>query len=291
MGKGIMIQGTASGVGKSIVSIALCRIFKEEGYRVAPFKSQNMTHNVHTLSTGGRIARSQALAAYASGVEPFPEMNPVLMCPRKGGGAEVFVLGEAYGVLKRNDCGDYKKTVLPSILKSYDLLAKRHDLVVVEGAGSPVELNLLKNDVANMGLAERLQCPVLLVGDINRGGIFASLYGTLALFSEEQRGLVRGLIVNKFIGESQYFEDGVTLIEEVCQKKVLGVVPHIDVLIEDEDSLLSGGCSLKTREGFGFSSDDTPAYLEWFDAQASRLAKHFRDHLDVEAIKNILFGA
>ena len=290
MGKGIMIQGTASGVGKSIVSIALCRIFKEEGYRVAPFKSQNMTNAVHGLSNGGIIARSQALAAYACGVEPLAEMNPVLMCPAKEGGAEVFVLGERCGVVKRDDSGHYKKTVLPSILKSYSSLVQENDVVVIEGAGSPVELNLLKNDVANMGLADRLQCPVLLVGDINRGGVFASLYGTLMLLPEEQRALVRGIIVNKFVGEPQYFEKGITLIEEVCQKKVLGVVPYTDVTVEDEDTLLSAGGSLKTRRGFGFSDEDTSDYLKWFDAQASKLAEHFRDHLDIAAIKNIVFG-
>ncbi len=237
MAKNIMLQGTMSNVGKSFLTAALCRIFKQDGYSVAPFKSQNMALNSFITPDGCEIGRAQALQAEAAGIEPSALMNPILLKPTTDVGSQVIVNGKVRGNMCAVDYFRHKKELIPDILSAYDTLASQHDIIVIEGAGSPVELNLKADDIVNMGLAELVKSPVLLVGDIDRGGVFAQLIGTLELLEKEERDKVKGLVVNKFRGDISLFQDGISILEERSHKTVAGVVPYISCDIEDEDSL------------------------------------------------------
>ncbi len=233
----VMIQGTMSNAGKSLIAAGLCRIFAQDGFRTAPFKSQNMALNSFITADGKEIGRAQAVQAEAAYIEPSGDMNPVLLKPTSDEGSQVIVNGKARGNMKAAEYFKYKKELIPDIMAAYDRLASASDLVVIEGAGSPVELNLLEGDIVNMGLAERTDSPVILVGDIDRGGIFAQLAGTLDLLSEKDRSRVIGVIVNKFRGDLSLFEKGRSMLEELCGVPVLGVVPYMDLDIDEEDSL------------------------------------------------------
>ena len=237
MAKTIMIQGTMSGAGKSLLCAGLCRIFREDGYRVLPFKSQNMALNSFVTEEGLEMGRAQVLQAEAAGVTPSVDMNPVLLKPTGDTGSQVIVNGEVLGTMQAADYFAFKKQLVPQILAAFDRLAARADVIVIEGAGSPAEINLRENDIVNMGLAELLDAPVLLAGDIDRGGVFAQLYGTLALLQESERARVKGLIINKFRGDPAILAPGITMLEEKCGKRVLGTVPFLDIALEDEDSL------------------------------------------------------
>lgn len=237
MPKKIMLQGTMSNVGKSFLTAALCRIFRQDGYKVAPFKSQNMALNSFITINGEEIGRAQALQAEAAGIVPTAYMNPILLKPTTDVGSQVIVNGKVRGNMRAADYFRYKKSLIPDIIAAYKKLESEYDIVVIEGAGSPVELNLKKDDIVNMGLAELLKSPVLLVGDIDRGGVFAQLIGTLSLLEKNENELVKGLIVNQFRGDISLFSDGVKILEEKSQKNVLGVIPYIETLLEDEDSL------------------------------------------------------
>ena len=237
MAKVIMIQGTMSNVGKSFFVAALCRIFHQDGYRVAPFKSQNMALNSYITRDGLEMGRAQVMQAEAAGIEPTAAMNPVLLKPTTDVGSQVIVNGEVRGNMRAVDYFRYKKQLLPEIMEAYRTLDEAYDIIVIEGAGSPAELNLKKDDIVNMGLAKLLHAPVLLVGDIDRGGIFAQLIGTCALLEEEERALIKGLVVNQFRGDRALFQDGVRILEEKSGVPVVGVVPYTDVDLEDEDSL------------------------------------------------------
>ena len=237
MAKAIMLQGTMSNVGKSFLTAALCRIFRQDGHSPAPFKSQNMALNSFITADGLEMGRAQAMQAQAAGIEPSSLMNPVLLKPTTDVGSQVIVNGEVWGNLEAKDYFARKTELIPAILSAYESLGKRHDLLVIEGAGSPVELNLKRDDIVNMGLAKRVKSPVLLVGDIDRGGVFAQLLGTLDLLDPEERALVKGLVVNNFRGDVRLFSDGIRILEERGGVPVLGVVPHLRVDIEDEDSL------------------------------------------------------
>lgn len=289
MAKVIMVQGTSSGVGKSVLTTALCRIFTEDGYRVAPFKSQNMSSNYYVLADGSIMARSQAIAAYACNQEPKTDMNPILLMPESGK-TQVILNGKSLGNLNSIEFSQMKAHALEEALVAYRRLAANNDIIVIEGAGSPVELNLNKNDIVNMGLAEKIGCPVILVSDINRGGVFASLYGTMMLLNESQRSMVKGVVVNKFIGEISYFQDGMNIIEQLCQVPLLGVLPYIDIKLEDEDSLADNNVRLKDRElisGLQYTGD-TAAYRTLLGEEFSRLSEHFRTHLNMELIYKIM---
>ena len=235
--KRIMVQGTMSGAGKSLLCAALCRIFAQDGYRAAPFKSQNMALNSHVTRDGLEMGRAQAVQAQAAGAEPDVRMNPVLLKPSSDTGSQVIVMGEVRGQMTAAEYFRYKRRLFPEILSAYDSLAAGHDVIVIEGAGSPAEINLRADDIVNMGLALRLNAPVLLAGDIDRGGVFAQLYGTAALLQPEERERIKGLVINKFRGDLEILRPGLSLLEKKTGKPVLGVVPYLNVDVDDEDSL------------------------------------------------------
>lgn len=235
--KVIMIQGTMSNAGKSLVAAGLCRIFADDGYKVAPFKSQNMALNSYITDEGLEMGRAQVVQAECARIRPVAEMNPILLKPTSAMGSQVVVNGKVVGNMKAMDYFRHKKDYIPEIMKAYEKLSDMADIIVVEGAGSPVELNLKDGDIVNMGLAEMIDSPVLLVGDIDRGGIFPQLLGTLDLLTAKERERVKGLIVNKFRGDGKLFESGINILEDKGRTKVVGVVPYMDIKIDDEDSL------------------------------------------------------
>ncbi len=236
--KVLMVQGTMSSVGKSLIVAALCRIFKQDGWRVAPFKAQNMALNSFATRDGREVGRAQAMQADAAGVDVTVEMNPVLIKPEADSFAQIVVLGKPWARMPAGEYMSRRGELWSIVSQALDSLRAQYDLIVLEGAGSPAELNLRRGDLVNMAIAEYAQAPVLLVGDIDRGGIFAQLLGTLALLEESERGRVRGLIVNKFRGEARLFDEGVEILEQRGGVPVLGVVPFIrDLRIADEDSV------------------------------------------------------
>ena len=235
--KCIMVQGTMSGAGKSLLCAALCRIFKQDGYKVAPFKSQNMALNSYVTRNGMEMGRAQVMQAEAAGIEPDVRMNPVLLKPSSDIGSQVIVLGEVRGQMTATEYYEYKNSLMPEVMKAYNELAEENDIIVIEGAGSPAEINLRENDIVNMGMAEAAGAPVLLAGDIDRGGVFAQLYGTVKLLTEDEQKRIAGLIVNKFRGDIDILAPGLKMVEEKTGIPVLGVIPYIRVDIDDEDSL------------------------------------------------------
>ena len=232
-----MIQGTMSGAGKSLLVAGLCRIFRQDGYRVAPFKSQNMALNSFITKEGLEMGRAQVVQAQAAGVEPSVRMNPILLKPTSDVGSQVIVNGEVRGNMNARDYFAYKKSLLPDIRKAYDSLAAENDIIVIEGAGSPAEINLKENDIVNMGMAELVDAPVLLVGDIDRGGVFAQLVGTVTLLERKERKRVKGLVINKFRGDQTILDPGIEQLKQFCEIPVVGVTPYLKIDIEDEDSL------------------------------------------------------
>ncbi len=237
MAKNIMIQGTMSNAGKSMLAAGLCRIFKQDGYRVAPFKSQNMALNSFITEAGGEMGRAQVVQAEAAGVKPDVRMNPILLKPTTDVGSQVIVNGVAMGNMRAMEYYRRKREFVPQVLESYDSLAAENDIIVIEGAGSPAEINLKQEDIVNMGLAELVDAPVLLVGDIDRGGVFAQLYGTVALLEEQERKRIKGTVVNKFRGDRAILQPGIEILEKLCGVPVAGVVPYMHLDIDDEDSL------------------------------------------------------
>lgn len=237
MAKVIMVQGTMSGAGKSLLVAGLCRAFLRDGYRVAPFKSQNMALNSFITEEGLEMGRAQAMQAEAAGIAPLACMNPVLLKPTDHTGSQVIVNGRVLGNMGAREYFEYKKNLLPDIIRAFQKLESFADIIVVEGAGSPAEINLREHDIVNMGLAEVLDAPVLLAGDIDRGGVFAQLLGTLMLLTEAERNRVKGLIINKFRGDPSLLDSGIGILEEKGKIPVVGVVPYMDIDLEDEDSL------------------------------------------------------
>ena len=236
-GKVIMLQGTGSSVGKSMLCAALCRIFREDGLKVAPFKSQNMALNSFATKEGLEMGRAQVVQAQAAGVEPHVDMNPILLKPTSDRKSQVIALGKPIGNMTAMEYHKYKPNLRQLVKETYDRLESRNDVVVIEGAGSPAEINLKEGDLVNMWMAEAADAPVLLVGDIDRGGVFASLYGTVMLLEPEERARIKGLIINKFRGDVAILEPGLRMIEDKLGIPVVGVVPWTDADIEDEDSV------------------------------------------------------
>ncbi len=233
----IMVQGTMSGAGKSLLAAALCRIFRQDGYRTAPFKSQNMALNSYVTRDGLEMGRAQVMQAEAAGLEPDVRMNPILLKPSSDTGSQVIVNGEIRGQMSAVEYFRYKKQLIPEIMKAYRELEQQYDIIVLEGAGSPAEINLREDDIVNMGMAELADAPVLLAGDIDRGGVFAQLYGTCELLRPEEKARIKGLIVNKFRGDREILEPGLQMLEERVHIPVVGVVPYVYVDVDDEDSL------------------------------------------------------
>ena len=232
-----MIQGTMSNAGKSLLCAGLCRIFKQDGYRVAPFKSQNMALNSFITEDGLEMGRAQVVQAEAAGVAPQVEMNPILLKPTNDVGSQVIVNGEVLKNMSAREYFAYKKQLIPDIMKAFHKLEEENDIIVIEGAGSPAEINLKKDDIVNMGLAKMVDAPVLLVGDIDRGGVFAQLLGTLMLLEDDEKERVKGLVINKFRGDKTILDPGIVMLEERGGIPVVGVTPYMQVEIEDEDSL------------------------------------------------------
>ena len=238
MARTIMIQGTGSHVGKSVIVAALCRIFVEDGYEVAPFKSQNMALNSHVTKEGLEIGRAQAFQAFAARKEPVVEMNPILLKPTSDTGAQVIVRGKPIGNMTAKEYHDYKPKALNIIKNCFDKLARENDIVVIEGAGSPAEVNLRENDIVNMSIAKLLNAPVVLVGDIDQGGVFAWIVGTLELLDDESKELVKGILINKFRGDMDILKPGLEFLERRVNKPVIGVIPYFqDIMIQEEDSV------------------------------------------------------
>ena len=242
----IMIQGTMSNAGKSLLCAGLCRIFKQDGYKVAPFKSQNMALNSFITDKGLEMGRAQVVQAEAAGIEPEVSMNPILLKPTNDVGSQVIVNGEVLGNMSARDYFKYKKELIPDVMKAFHKLEENYDIIVIEGAGSPAEINLKENDIVNMGLAKMVDAPVLLVGDIDRGGVFAQLLGTLLLLEEDEKERVKGLIINKFRGDKTILDPGIEMLEEKGNVPVIGVTPYLHVEIEDEDSLTERFTSKKS---------------------------------------------
>ena len=237
MAKVIMVQGTMSGVGKSLLTAGLCRIMKRDGYRVAPFNSQNMALNSYITEEGLEMGRAQVMQAEAAGISPLVCMNPILLKPTDHTGSQVIINGQVLGNMSAREYFSYKRKLIPDIQCAFRKLEEMADIIVIEGAGSPAEINLRDNDIVNMGMAELVDAPVLLVGDIDRGGVFAQLLGTLQLLTKEEKRRVKGLIINKFRGDQSLLDSGIEILERKGGIPVVGVIPYMEIALEDEDSL------------------------------------------------------
>jgi adenosylcobyric acid synthase len=231
----IMVQGTASSVGKSILVAALCRIFKQDGYSVCPYKSQNMSLNSYITLDGKEMGRAQVVQAYAAGLEPEVFMNPILLKPTTDKKCQVIVNGKVHSNVSAMEYHNMKLEFSHMLKEGFEEIEKRFDIIVMEGAGSPAEINLRDRDIVNMGMAELVDAPVLLVGDIDKGGVFASLAGTMLLLREEEKPRVKGTIINKFRGDVNILKPGLDMIEDIIKIPCLGVVPYFRLNLEDED--------------------------------------------------------
>ena len=239
--KAIHVCGTGSGVGKSVLVSALCRIFMQDGFRVAPFKSQNMALNSYVTADGGEMARAQVTQAQACGIEPTVDMNPILIKPSSDMGAQIIVMGKPIGNMNVSDYVKYKRNGIGIAKRSLDKLLSEYEIVVMEGAGSPAEINLKKHDIVNMKMAAYAKAPVILVGDIDKGGVFAWIIGTLELLTKDERRMVKGVIINKFRGDITLLKPGIKFLEKYTGIKVLGVIPYFkDINIPEEDAVPAG---------------------------------------------------
>ncbi len=235
-------HGARSCQMQELLAAGLCRIFAQDGYKVAPFKSQNMALNSFITEEGLEMGRAQVMQAEAAGIKPSVYMNPILLKPTNDVGSQVIVNGEVLGTMSARDYFRYKKKLVPDILKAFHKLSEEYDIIVIEGAGSPAEINLKSEDIENMGMAKMAHAPVLLVGDIDRGGVFAQLVGTVELLEKEERARIKGLIINKFRGDKSILDPGIEMLEERVGIPVVGVTPYLHIEVEDEDSLTERFC-------------------------------------------------
>lgn len=266
MAKAIMIQGTMSNAGKSLIAAGLCRIFRQDGYRVAPFKAQNMALNSFITRQGLEMGRAQVMQAECAGVEPDVRMNPILLKPTNDTGSQVIVNGEVLGNMDAREYFRYKPNLIPEVRKAYESLASENDIIVIEGAGSPAEINLKDADCfVNMGMAKIASAPVLLVGDIDRGGVFAQLIGTVELLEEDERKMVKGLVINKFRGDRTILDPGIRMLEERSGIPVVGVAPYLHIEVEDEDSLTERFSGSQTVAAIDIAVIRTPRISNFTD--------------------------
>lgn len=274
----IMVQGTTSSAGKSMLCTALCRIFVEDGLSVFPFKSQNMSSKSYIIEEGLEISTAQVLQAAAAGLKPDPRMNPILLKPTGDRSSYVYIKGKLYGAMDAVEYFKFKTSLRPMILDTFKEVEADYDIVVIEGAGSPAEINLKENDIVNMGMAEMANSPVLLIADIDRGGVFASLYGTVMLLEEEERKRIKGLVINKFRGDISLLQSGIDMIEELLDIPVVGTIPYAHIELEDEDSLIDyqKKCNNNVQE--------EKEKIE----QIEKLAKIVRENMNMEYVYSLL---
>jgi len=270
----IMVQGTSSGAGKSTIAIGLCRLLSDKGYKVAPFKAQNMSSNFFATSGGAKMAQVQAIQAVAARKEPDPKMNPILLKPIGEYRSMVFLNGRFYSEMHAKEY--YEKFVLQqgfvTALKALDTLRNENDIIVIEGAGSPSEINIAKYDIANMLLAKKVGAPVIIVADIERGGCFASIVGTMQLLKPAHRSLIKGFLINKFRGDITLLAPAVKEVQKITKKRILGIIPKIEFSLPEEDSLV-GGIAKKA---------DIPQ--ESWNWQIDLVAKAIKESIDIEKL-------
>ena len=275
----IMVQGTTSGAGKSTIVIGLCRLFSDRGYNVAPFKAQNMSSNFFTTSSGSKMALVQAIQAVAARKEPDPRMNPILLKPLGEYRSTVFLNGRFYSEMYAKDY--YEKFVLQQgfmmVLKALESLRSENDIIVIEGAGSPSEINIAKYDIANMLLAQEVGAPVIIVADIERGGCFASIVGTTQLLKQAHRGLVKGFLINKFRGDITLLAPAIKEVQKMTKKRILGILPKIEFNLPEEDSLVGGSMTRKS---------DVPR--ESWNWQIDLIAKAIKENIDMERVSKVV---
>jgi adenosylcobyric acid synthase len=274
----IMVQGTTSGAGKSTIVIGLCRLFSDRGYNVAPFKAQNMSSNFFTTSSGSKMALVQAIQAVAARKEPDPRMNPILLKPLGEYRSTVFLNGRFYSEMYAKDY--YEKFVLQQgfmmVLKALESLRSENDIIVIEGAGSPSEINIAKYDIANMLLAQEVGAPVIIVADIERGGCFASIVGTTQLLKQAHRELVKGFLINKFRGDITVLAPAIKEVQKMIKKRILGILPKIEFNLPEEDSLVGS----MTRKS------DVPR--ESWNWQIDLIAKAIKESIDMERMSKVV---
>lgn len=268
-----MIVGTSSGAGKSITVTALCRVLTKDGYKVSPFKSQNMALNSFVTKSGLEMGRAQVVQAYACMIEPEAYMNPILLKPTTDRKIQIIVNGKSIGNMSGIEYGKFKTSLKPEIMKSYDYIRENYDISILEGAGSPVEINIKGEDIANMKMAEMADSPVILVADIDRGGVFASIYGTIMLMSEKERARVKGVIINKFRGDIKILKSGLEEIEKLTGVPVIGVMPYTNVDIEDEDSVTERFKRLQKKKGINISVIKLKHISNFTDIDALRMVE------------------
>lgn len=270
----IMVQGTTSSAGKSILCTALCRIFKQDGMKVYPFKSQNMSSKYHKTKDGKIIAIAQALQAWAAGLEPHENMNPILLIPNSDLSSMLIINGEDSGETTSVDYFRNKAVLREMITERYKEVESLNDLVIIEGAGSPAEINLSKDYIVNMGMARIADAPVLLVTDIDRGGSFAAVYGTVMLLENEDRRRIKGIVFNKFRGDRSLLEPGIEMLEKLIDIPVVGIIPYIDLNIADEDTLTD-----KTKK-----CEDGSQTRDELEEELEKLAEVVRANIDMDII-------
>jgi adenosylcobyric acid synthase len=274
----IMIQGTTSGAGKSTIAIGLCRLFSDRGYNVAPFKAQNMSSNFFTTSSGSKMALVQAIQAVAARKEPDPRMNPILLKPLGEYRSTVFLNGRFYSEMYAKEY--YEKFVIPQgltmVLKALESLRSENDIIVIEGAGSPSEINIAKYDIANMLLAQEVGAPVIIVADIERGGCFASIVGTTQLLKPTHRAMVKGFLINKFRGDITLIAPAIKEVQKMTKKRILGIIPKIEFNLPEEDSLV------------GSVAGKAEVPREAWNWQIDLIAKAIKENIDMERISKVV---
>lgn len=269
--RNIMVMGTSSGAGKSITVAGLCRVLTKDGYRVSPFKSQNMALNSFVTKSGLEMGRAQVVQAHACNIDPEAYMNPILLKPTTNRKIQVIVNGKSIGNMSGIEYGKFKTSLKPEIMKAYNYIRDNYDISIIEGAGSPVEINIKNEDIANMKMAEMADAPVILVADIDRGGVFASIYGTVMLMSPEERARVKGVIINKFRGDVNILKPGLKEIEYLTGVPVIGVMPYSKIDIEDEDSVTERFKKLQGKKGINISVIKLRHISNFTDVDALRI--------------------